>query len=490
MNDKEKRARARRQRLQEVRWFEVAGVFMLLFLVFAIGVDRGNDDLVLLGVILLGAAFLALAVVLQALHEPEEKPAKRDVPAAPAVPVVPTAPAQPVLAAIPRELIASDILGGRFYQMIPGLDALHFVYLEWGDSRSAAATMRRVTPMWDDAALAAQYQKGFMIPWRDIAALEITMKDSTVLRWHATVGQLTIRTAEKTRRFFIVAEQDTDRDFTPSQLRGFFAPAAAVLTVESEIYERQQAEDRAAHREAEGQNDLLQRLIRPLWWVLPLVIDATLVLWMLLFEYRLLYDGFAWVMLVLGLLPFVLAVAAPKYFTVRSLLIPARFPRENKPAQCDLGLAVPAAAFSLMLRGGLNFTIADGALPRLVLILLVPSVVLTALMVRRIVLRRKPLYCVFIVLCSMLTLFGVTMELNYQFDTSPAQRVTVAVTEKRVIESRETRCQVKIAGQEAWIDVTRELYDDLDLGDPVIRIIHPGALGIPYTDVEFLPKEE
>ena len=486
MTDKEKRARARRQRQTEIFTFVMMGVMLATCVLAGIGKMRDIDDLLILGEILIAVELVTFDVVLHALAERETETPPTPAPAAPPTPAPRAEQSVPTGAAVPRELLAAGMLGERFYQMVPGREALHFVYLEWGDSHSAAAMLRRVTPTWDDAALAAQYQKGFAIPWAEITALELSMQDSILLRWHSTVGKLTIHTAERTRRMLIVAERDADRDLTPAQLRGFFAPAAAVLTVETAIYARQQAEDRAEREQGALRHPLAKKLLLPLQLALPAVIAAVGGLLLLLLYHGLPHAGLDWALVALGLLPVVLASALPQVFSVRSLFFPARFPRAGEPTQCDVGLGLLVGALALFIRCA-DYHIGNAAFPRLMAIFLVLAFGLTVLMLRRTVLRHKLLYSFFVVVLTAALLFGAAIELNGLLDTAPARRETVAVAEKRDIVGRTERCQVRIEGQEEWIDVTRELYDALEIGDGVMLITHPGALGIPYTETAFFP---
>lgn len=497
MRQDDKNTRAKRQRRIELVELAICAALTAAALLIGIGRIKGSEDLEALGVILLVVLLAADAVFLRSLSDPEEQtPAasapQREAPPqpAPAPPAARTATVRSAAsAAVPRQLLAVRLLDGRFYQLVPGLEALHFVYLEWGDGFSADAIQRRVTPTWDDAALRAQYRRGFSVPWREIESLEVTVQNSPVMRWHETIGRVVIRTAERTRRLWLVAERDADRDLTPAQLRAFFALAGSALQVDDGAFARQQAEDRAEREGGALRHPLARKLLLPLQWALPAMIGAVMVFLLLFQDFEFVYDGVAWVLIVLGLLPVVLATAMPRIFTVRGLLFPMRGPRAGEPTQCDLsiGLLAGGAALGIV---SVGVHIGNAMFLRLAPFFLVLAFVLTVLMMRGVVLRRKLLYSGLIILFTAMLLFGATVELNYLLDTAPARQETAAIVEKRETSSRPPRLQIRIEGQEEWIDVTEYAYDRLNVGDEMQVLVHPGALGIPYTEVSIVLYEE
>ena len=496
MRQDDKNTRAQRQRRIELVELAICAALTAAALLVGIGRIKGSEDLEALGVILLVVLLAADAVYLRSLSDPEEQtPAasapQREAPPkpAPAPPAARTAAPRAASAAVPRQLLAVRLLDGRFYQLVPGLEALHFVYLEWGDGFSADAIRRRVTPTWDDAALRAQYRRGFSVPWREIESLEVTVKSSPVLRWHETIGRVVIRTAERTRRLWLVAERDADRDLTPAQLRAFFALAGSALRVDGEAFARQQAEDRAEREDGALRHPLARKLLLPLRWVIPALIGAVMVFLLLFQEFEFVYDGVAWVLLVLGLLPVVLATAMPRIFTVRGLLFPMRGPRAGEPTQCDLSLGLLAGGISMGV-ASVGVHIGNAMFLRLAPVFLVLGFGLTVLMLRGVVLRRKLLYSGLIILFTAMLLFGAAVELNYLLDTAPARQEAAAIVEKRETSSRPPRLQIRIEGQEEWIDVTEYAYDRLNVGDEMQVYVHPGALGIPYTEVSIVLYEE
>lgn len=477
MRDSDKQAGTRRKKLAVILGLAAAAEFLLAFLLFAVGRGRGSEDLVILGVILAAVGIILYPALLLGLSDPEKKePAQRGVP---------VAPLDQTTAAVPRELIAAGWISGRFFQLVPAREALHVIYLDWGDFRSTAADRRRVAPVWDDAALRAQYRRGHAIPWREMESLELTVKSIPVLRWHDTVGKVVIRTAEQTHRFYIVAERDADRDLTPAQLSGFFSLAGSARKVDAESFARQRTEDRAELEQGALRHPRARQVLMPLRWALPVVTMAVLTLWLLLRDFEFVYDGFAWTLVVLGLLPVVLATFLPQVFTVRSLLFPTRSPREGEPVRCDLGLGLLAGAVALGIRS-VGFRIGNDMFLRLVPIFLAAAFVLTVLMLRKVVLRHKLLYSTFIVLYTAMLLLGAALLLNDLLDHAPVQRETTVITQKRDTVGHTERCQVRLEGQDEWIDVSEYVYDRFEVGDEVELLVHPGALGIPYTEPHFI----
>ena len=166
-----------------------------------------------------------------------------------------------------------------------------------------------------------------------------------------------------------------------------------------------------------------------------------------------------------------------------------RGPRAGEPTQCDLsiGLLAGGAALGIV---SVGVHIGNAMFLRLAPFFLVLAFVLTVLMLRGVVLRHKLLYSGLIILFTAALLFGAAVELNYLLDTAPARQEAAAIVEKRETSSRPPRLQIRIEGQEEWIDVTEYAYDRLNVGDEMQLLVHPGALGIPYTEVSIILYEE
>jgi len=104
-------------------------------------------------------------------------------------------------------------------------------------------------------------------------------------------------------------------------------------------------------------------------------------------------------------------------------------------------------------------------------------------------LRKRPWTAVIIFVFGAFYGWGLIAQANALLDTSPARIFQVAVTGKHVSSGKTTTYYLRL---EPWgpattsqdVSVPSSLYDYADVGVTVCVVLYPGALRIPWYEVE------
>lgn len=386
---------------------------------------------------------------------------------------------------IPGESGSSSLLvmgypSDTIYQLISGPGEYHFVKLGWG-GLNAASFEKMLPPGLDDAAIRARMEKGLSVPKSEVEGIDLTMKHcvSTQL---PNDGIFTLRSGGKKRKFIVLRP---DEPATPEALRAFFADVSGRLTVDAARYEKNQAlleEIREVTEEAEeAPNPDKVKKLRFLTYALCVLPFLNFAVWRYL---DVPYRPFAALQVILALIPTLLGIVLPRYFSLNKFLKLNDHDPDARPGTVDLSLPIMVSMFPLLLGALVDFNIMKWT--PLIIAVVVFSLLVSFLLTRNGKGIRK-VWAVRLLLAFLFMMFsaGIILETNFLLDRSEPAAERLAISDMHVSSGRTTSYVLEFekGGKTLSLDVEPELYDRVQPGDTVYVVTNHGAFGIEYATV-------
>lgn len=383
----------------------------------------------------------------------------------------------------PAFLIAMGFPSDTIYQVIRGERQYHFVKIGWGDI-NVSWPEKLIDPCGSDAEIAARMKKGYSIHKTDIQHVSLKFR-RCVSTQQPNLGSLKLDTTDGKKSFILLDVLE----MTPQDVQDFFADLRSVTDVDERALEREAQEDAAAQEDVEqlraDYDPEKARRRKPLGTILIVLAVVIESAWLFLDVPYLLFSILS---IVLFLVPFVLVLVQPAYFTLLDLggRKKAEKYRENGIVTVDVFIPVIIAALGLEFRSLMDFNILNWLV--LLIALGVFSLVLTLVLYfcyRDI--KGKPGQAAMLFVILMLFSFGFVVQVNYLLDFKEPDVGYTEVLDKHISTSSKLPdsylLTVSVDGQEQELQAPPELYDGTEIGDEVIITTYHGAFGIRYADV-------
>ena len=372
-------------------------------------------------------------------------------------------------------LMMHHSFNARYYQVFRSAKEYRFVHV--GNEFKGIDPERMLEECPGEKQL-AQMKNSFSIRKEDVRRFTVAIKKSAMATPLPTSGVVTFYAPKKMR-------YDLLFEVTPQQAEQFF----------SDLRDRTEKKEKAYHRQkakAEGNMSLGQwrkenqdpgtfKLLKKLTLALTVAGAAlSLAFYFLPVPYKLT----AWVLVVLGLTALLLPLIFPAYYSLW------RTSEEAKQAEgADaIGWMGPALACNagLMLRGLIDFNFLD-----LWKVFAFGGVLAVAMMVAYTLRCRELRWRVGVILGLLFMLFifcmGLPAQLNFLLDTSEPILEEKTVMDMHISASSKGPdsyyCTVDLQGREVDIDVGKEAYSVIKVGDTVVVAVRKGALGMAYCGI-------
>ena len=386
---------------------------------------------------------------------------------------------------IPGEEGSSSLLvmgypSDTVYQLVSGPSEYHFVKLGW-NGLSASSFEKMIPPGLDDAAVRARMEKGLSVPKSEVEGIDLTMKHcvSTQL---PNDGIFTLRSGGKKRKFIVLRP---DEPASPETLRAFFSDVSGRFTMDTARYEKNEAlleEIREISEDPETAPDPAKtKKLRILTYVLCVLPFLNFAVWRYL---DVPYRPFAALQVILALIPTLLGVVLPRYFSLNKFLKLNDHDPDARPGTVDLSFPIMLSMFPLMLGALADFNVVKWV--PLIIAMVVFSLLAAFLLTR----SGKGIRKVWVVRLMIAILFmmfsaGIILETNFLLDRSEPTAERLAISDMHVSSGRSTSYVLEFekGGETFSLDVEPELYDRVQPGDTVYVVTNRGAFGIEYATV-------
>ena len=259
---------------------------------------------------------------------------------------------------IPGEEGSSSLLvmgypSDTVYQLVSGPSEYHFVKLGW-NGLSVSSYEKMIPPGLDDAAIRARMEKGLSVPKSEVEGIDLTMKHcvSTQL---PNDGIFTLRSGGKKRKFIVLRP---DEPATPEALRAFFSDVSGRFTMDTARYEKNEAlreEIREISEDPDNAPDPAKtKKLRILTYVLCVLPFLNFAVWRYL---DVPYRPFAALQVILALIPTLLGIVLPRYFSLNKFLKLNDHDPDARPGTVDLSMPIMLSMFPLMIGALVDFNI-------------------------------------------------------------------------------------------------------------------------------------
>ena len=370
-------------------------------------------------------------------------------------------------------LLVHHNFNARYYQVFRSAKAYRFVHV--GNEFKGIDPERLLEECPSETRM-AELKKSFSIRKEDVQRFTLKMKKG--MAPVPTSGVIAFYAPKKMR-------YDLLFEVTPQQAEHFFA----------DLRDRTEKKEKAYHRQKrrrdknmslgqwrrENQNPGTFKILKMLTLLLTI---AGAALSLAFFFLPVPYELTAWVLVVLSLTGLALPMIFPAYY---SLTRTAEEAKEAEGVECISWIAPTIACnFALALRSLSDFSfINDGRLFAVAGIVGGVLAVIYTLRCRELRWKIGQIFCLLFLL--LYAGMGLSGELNYLLDTSE-----VVIEEKVVLDMHISTsskgpdsyyCTVELQGKEVDIDVGREAYQTITVGEMVEVGTKQGALGIAYSQI-------
>lgn len=383
----------------------------------------------------------------------------------------------------PAFLVVMGFPSDTIYQLIRGERQYHFVKLGWGDM-SVSWPEKLIDPRGSDAEIAARMKKGYSINMADVRHVSLQFR-RCVSTQQPNLGSLKLDTTDGKKSFILLDVQE----LAPEAVQDFFSDLRSVTEVDTRALEREALEDAAAEEELEqirtDYDPEKARRLKPLGTILIVLAVLIEAAWLFLdVPYRL----FSILSVALFLVPFVLVLVKPVYFTMLDFggRKKAEKYKENGVVTVDVFTPVLIAALGLAIRSFADYNILNWI--ALLIATGVFSLALTLVMYfcyRDI--KGKPGQAALLFLLLMMFSSGLVVQVNELLDFREPDVAYTEVLDKRISTSSRSPdsylLAVSVDEQTQELQAPPDLYDAVEIGDDVIITTYPGAFGIRYADV-------
>lgn len=380
----------------------------------------------------------------------------------------------------PQELFLTTVWGEKVYQVVRGEEQYHLVYCGNVVKDDVQIDKSRCLYLQDtdDALLTQLAKKEIVIPKGQIQRIVITSRSKLV--GDCCCAGLRIQKQNGRARYEVIGV------YTPEQIRAFFPEMQDCIELDENKLERQEKQEARLRAENEWrrdhQNPKTFRILKTLEIVMGVLGVILLFVWPLT---DVLYRPLAYLLVLMTLSPQILVLLFPAYF---SLLRENRRKGNHRADVKVINPWLPALLSDLvLLHAQWNVTILDET--EWILWAVGIDFVLTLLMLLTVrECKMHPVMALFMVgVFSFVQSIAVMGELNILLDYEQPEVERYEVVDKSSSHNSKAHDLYHLwllteAGRQSF-EVYSDLYDETEIGDDVIVVIYPGALGIRNADV-------
>lgn len=372
-------------------------------------------------------------------------------------------------------LLVHHNFNARYYQVFRSTKAYRFVHV--GNEFKGIDPDRLLDECPTETRL-AELKNSFSIRKEDVRRFTVEIKKSAMATPVPTSGVITFYAPKKQR-------YDLLFDVTPQQAERFFSDLRDRTEKKERAYHRQERKNAAnlslGEWRTENQNPKTFKVLKTVTMMLTVAGAAVSLAFFFL---PLPYKPTAWVLTVLALICLLLSLIFPAYY---SLVHTSEEAKQAEDAAC-IGYLAPMIAcnIGLALRTLMDFNF----LNEWILFAVGGSVgaVLTVIYTLR---SREMQWKIGRILGALFLMFyvglGLPGQLNYLLDTSETVIEERVVLDMHISTSSKGPdsyyCTVELQGREVDVDVGREAYATIAVGDTVEVGTKRGAFGMAYCQI-------
>lgn len=373
----------------------------------------------------------------------------------------------------PPFLLLHHAFNARYYQVFRSAKAYRFVHV--GNEFKGIDPDRMLEECPTEVRM-TELKKSFSIRKEDVQRFTVKMKKSMAAPV-PTSGVVTFYTPKK-QRYDLVFE------LTPQQVDHFFSDLRDRVEKKEQAYHRQQKRSdknmSLGQWRKENQKPETLRLLKKLTMALTVAGAALSLAFMFL---PVPYELTAWALVALSLVTLALPLIFPAYYSLTRTTEEAK----QEEGANAIGWMYPSVACGagLTLRALMDFNFHSD---RCLLVGLGIGAVMTLLYSLRCrELHRRFGWSLLVLFMTGFLTIGLSLELNYLLDTSEPLIEERVVLDKHISTSSKGPdsyyCTVELQGKEVDIDVGKEAYQTIDIGDTVEVGTRAGAFGMAYSEI-------